>query len=114
MTKLTKNQVADILKVTFPEYKGRTYRASETSKCYCENIWGGGTRDYTKAVKWNGRSWEAASMPRASFGDIASSYPEFDIPADVLIVKHSFFCGKDMGIVIEYAPNCIYTPRLLA
>jgi hypothetical protein len=38
---------------------------------------------------------------------------EFDIPDDVLVVEHCYFCGKDLGIRFYYSPNSVWVDKLI-
>lgn len=112
-TTLRKAQVAEIIAATFPEYRGRKFRACESTTVAVENVWGGGTKDDTRAVKQFGNKLAVAEMKAAAFGDARRAFPSFEVPDDVLVVVHSIFCGRDVGITIHYSPNSIFKPRLI-
>jgi len=107
--RLRKAQVKDIVKATFPEYKGRTFRVEFTARVsFYDTNWGGGTRNSYAAIKSDGRT--ARLSVSAPWLNVVEG-KVVDLPADVLIVKHTILCGKDLGITI-YA-NPVHLPKWL-
>ena len=102
--------IKKIVGATFPEYRGRKFKLStDVPKCL-NSYWSGGSRDYYAF-------YELATGKQFS---VASNHPFFEkhnprdldgLPAGVVLVKHSIFCGKDMGITI-YANSEQITPLL--
>lgn len=90
--------VKRVLAATFPEYRGRKVKARLwTRPMRLENYWDGGTRSYYVAIR-------VADGAVADFGTDnpfeRSAHEPVDLPAGVLLVEHSIFCGKDMGITV--------------
>ena len=90
--------VKKLLAATFPEYRGRKVKARLwTGPRRLENYWDGGTRSYYKAVR-------IVDGAIADFGTdnpfLASAHEPVDLPAGVLLVEHSYFCGTDTGITV--------------
>jgi hypothetical protein len=89
--------VKKIAKVIYPEYKGRKFTAEVKSKYYVSNYWDGGTRNYMKAIDLKtGLIMEPSHESTVPFNSISNTC--IDIPPNVGILEHSYFCGKDMGI----------------
>ena len=107
--KLKKAQVKPILAATFPKYKGRTYEIEfAPTITFHDTNWGGGSRNYYAFVNADGRTGHLV-VP-APWNNTAEG-ETVEIPADVLIVEHCIFCGKDLGIRI-YA-NPVHLPKWL-
>ena len=102
--------VKTIVAKAFPDYSGRKYRLSTQVPLRLDSYWDGGSITYyvfydlaTKKVlnvKSNHPFFEANSPRKLSA-----------LPLGVLLVAHSIFCGKDMGITI-YANKEDITPML--
>ena len=69
--------------------------------------WGGGSRNQYVALTRNG---DARGMLVEAPWKECREGQEFEIPDNVFVVEHSFFCGHDMGITIYVNPN--YVKRL--
>lgn len=107
--KLTTKQAKPITKLVFPDYRGRTYRLefAETVTFWDTN-WGGGTRNSYAAVRADGQS-ACLSVPAPWVNPVEGQ--TIKLPPHVLMVKHTIFCGKDMGITISAHPS--YAPKWL-
>jgi hypothetical protein len=101
--KARKSQVARIVRATFPEYGGRTFKVNFTETVTFFNLnWGGGTRNQYKAVSCDGKTLSLG----AEYGPWNNPVEGMTvrIPQNVLIVEHSIFCGQDRGIRIYSHP----------
>ncbi len=107
--KVRKGQVKDILAATFPDYRGRKFQIvfQESLRFYDTN-WSGGSRNEYAFVAADGRTKHLA-VP-APWDNVAEGQ-RVELTPNVLVVRHSHFCGKDMGITI-YAHPC-YLPKYL-
>ena len=107
--KVRKAQVKDILAATFPEYQGRKFRVefAPTVSFYDTN-WGGGSRNVYVAVGSDGRTVRL-NVPAPWVNTVEGTTME--MPQNILIVKHTIFCGKDLGITIYASP--VHLPKWL-
>jgi len=106
---ITKKQAEQILKATYPNYGGRKIKVEFSNKVYFyDTNWGGGSRNTYVAVRSDGKSAKL-NVPAPWVNIVEGTSVE--LPADVLIVEHSIFCGKDCGITI-YA-NPVHLPKWL-
>lgn len=107
--KIKKAQVKSIIAKTFPNYKGRSFFVEFTpSVTLHDTNWGGGTKNSYAAVNWDGQVKHAptpAPWMNRMEGETVTISP------DVVLVKHTVFCGQDLGITI-YA-NPVNAPALL-
>jgi len=88
----------------FPNYTGRKFKLDNSGyKVNLTSHWDGGSRDQfvvlqlgsnaTKAIPQNGTMFD-----RVNVNDV-------DVPVGFVIVEHSIFCGKDMGITFHVNPE---------
>lgn len=107
--KVKKAAVKEIVKVTFPEYRGRTFKVQYTeSVTFHDTNWGGGSRTEYKIVK-RGVGVAKVTVDAPWCNVIEGQTVELD--HDHLIVAHSVFCGHDCGITV-YAHPMLETQRL--
>jgi len=107
--KLTKKQAEPILNATFPEYSGRKIRLEFTKTVsFYDTNWSGGTRNHYTAIHNNDEVKEIYA-PAPWLNMIEGSKAE--LPENILVVMHSHFCGKDIGITIFANPR--YAPKWL-
>lgn len=78
-------------------YKGRKFRVSTSIPSVLNSYWDGGSRDY----------WHFYHLDKGVVADVESNHPVFEaanprnlerLPERVLLVKHTIFCGKDLGL----------------
>ena len=101
--KVKKADVRPILKATFPNYKGRTFEVKFVrSVTFHDTNWGGGTRNYYVAIASDGRT-ATPNIPAPWKNMVEGSTVE--LTPDILVVEHSIFCGKDLGITIYANPT---------
>lgn len=107
--KLTTKQAAPIVKLAFPDYTGRKFKLEFTPKVYFyDTNWSGGTRNYYSFVRSDGNK---ASLPSFSPWMNPVEGKSIEIPPDILVVIHQYFCGSDLGIRI--LSNPVNAPKWL-
>lgn len=107
--KVKKADVRDIVEVTFPEYRGRTFRVVVTdSITFSDTNWGGGSRSYYKFVR---RGGDVAALSVPAPWNNGFEGKRVEMKPDYLVVEHVIFCGKDCGIRIYAHPQAM--PRLI-
>lgn len=101
--KLTKQDAAPILGMTFPDYNGRKFFVVLTyTVTFCDTNWSGGTCNKYAAVNRQGQSahlYVPAPWVNPVEGKIVELTP------DVIVAEHSYFCGKDCGITFYMHPS---------
>ena len=112
--KVSRKEVFAVVNATFPNYKGRKFRIQPAEAVgFYDLNWSGGTRNQYRACAIDG-------SPIDSKYNLNSPAPwnnpfegkRIELPMDVVIVEHSMFCGKDVGLRIYVNPANM--PRLLA
>ena len=107
--KVKKAQVKDILKATFPEYRGRTFKVEfAPTITFHDTNWGGGTKNTYAIIGSDGRT-ARLSVPAPWINPVEGKTVE--MPTNALVVKHTVFCGKDLGITIYASP--VHLPKWL-
>jgi hypothetical protein len=107
--KLTKKQAAPIINATFPEYTGRKYNLNfQDEITFYDTNWGGGSKNEYAFIASDGKTAQLnVPAPWINVYEGAT----IQIPNNVMVVVHSYFCGQDMGIRI-YA-NTMHAPKWL-
>ena len=103
-------EIKTIINATFPKYNGRKIKVSTDVPSRLDSYWDGGSKDTFSFYHLD---------ERKSF-QLPTNHPAFEpgnpsklnsLPNRVVIVMHSYFCGKDLGITI-YANSDDMTPLL--
>lgn len=106
VTKLKKSDVAKLVAATFPSYTGRKFWAEAATEVEFYDLnWGGGTRNQCVVVEL--ATGRVADMRRLSRNHPANQPTEglrVELPAGVVVVRHSIFCGRDTGLTFFYNP----------
>ncbi len=99
-------RVKRIVNDCYPTYRGRKVRVSIGIPKNVDSYWDGGSKDSytfyqpstrkTFHVHTNHPFFEA-NQPRTINAET--------VPEDVLLIEHSIFCGKDIGITIHIPEN---------
>jgi len=88
-----------IIKRCYPDYKGRKIVISTMIPNQLESYWDGGSRTF----------YTFYELATEKLLNIGSNHPFFEkdkprliekLPRGIIIVAHTIFCGKDMGITI--------------
>jgi len=109
--KANKAQVRAILDATFPEYRGRKFKVEFTETVtFSDTNWGGGTKNTYVAISTYGRGVARLNVPAPWLSTVEGKTME--LPREVLVVKHTIFCGKDLGITIYAHPG--HLPKWLS
>jgi len=99
-----------VVKECYPSYTGKKFKLSSQIPSRLESYWSGGSRTFYCFYELKtGKSY-----------DIGSNHPFFEknkprciekLPEGIIIVSHSYYRGKDMGITI-YANKSDLTPLI--
>ncbi len=102
--KVRKDTIRPLLRVSFPEYKGRTYRVQFTDQVHISNTyWSGGTRSWYVAIQMeNGK---VSRLPSLAPWDNPIEGQKIPLGENTVIAEHAHFCGKDMGITFYAHPS---------
>lgn len=99
-----RDDVKGIVETCFPDYKGTKFQLETATTFRLREYWDGGSREYTVLYRMaDGKLFPPAERVKNPFHLASDS--EFAIPAEVLVVKHVFFCGHDMGIRVLARPE---------
>jgi hypothetical protein len=106
--KVSKKDIADLLRASFPEYTGRKFRVQITDRVWVDRIGGGGSREEIVALAHVDGKW-IAKMPEVS----AWNAPCGELPLSPMAIYavHAMFCGHDAGITFNVHPKSEYLPK---
>lgn len=111
---VTRKEVNPIVNGTFPNYKGRKIRVCPSESVTLSDLnWSGGTRSQYRAVTLDGIP--AGNIDR--YNQVAPWLNPVEglsvaIPQGIVVVEHTMFCGKDIGLRIWTNPQDM--PKLLS
>jgi len=98
-----------VCKVAFPNYKGRKFKVQfDTKQMSVRSYWSGGSRTCYALVRLKDLEVHHAPDSHPMFDRVQVDVDNVTIPEGFVIVGHSNFCGKDMGLTIYTpAPNTL-------
>ena len=107
---LNKKQAKPIIEKTFPDYNGRKFKIEFVARItFYDTNWSGGTKNTYAFIRADGLTEVLKNIP-SPFNNPLEGYST-ELPLNVMVVKHSYFCGHDMGITIYANPK--YCPKWL-
>jgi len=108
--KVRKSEVNEILKATFPNYKGRKFHVDFSEKIWVDRIGGGGSFEKVCIAFHDGKKW-VSKNPEVSKLEAPCGY--LTIHPMFIYAVHSIFCGSDMGIRFYVHPSSNYKPIMI-
>ena len=109
IVKITRKQAQKLLDVSFPDYTGRKINLEfKISLTFYDTNWSGGTHTDYRFLKNDG---SLASLPNPAPWVNPYEGLTVELPIDILVVSHVYFCGSDMGIRIYSNP--LNAPKFL-
>ncbi len=103
-TKLRKSDIPAALLAAFPNYSGRKFQIEVTEKVSFYDLnWDGGTHNAYALVSLDGQG--AAALPRESPFNPRAEGATFALPPRFVVVEHSHFCGRDVGLRFHVHPS---------
>jgi hypothetical protein len=85
--------VKQIVKKTFPKYRGRKFRVNVTDRINMASYWDGGSRDYFAI--YNTRTDKVSVVPQQSaFDPKVPGIDSYEIKEDEVVVELCIFRGK--------------------
>ena len=105
-------EVKQIAKKCYPDYKGRKFSIKiSTYPVNCQSYWSGGSRDYFKFYNLDTKLVSSEIPQQSAFDKSIPELGSVEVRKNLMIVRHSYFCGKDSGITLIVHPD--NSPRLL-
>lgn len=102
--KVKKNDVKEILKLTYPDYAGRKFFVNIKDKVYVQLGWQEGTCTYYKLVREDEQG-NLKVYPIENYLFDRRNFQDFGIDDETIVVTHSFFCGHETGVTFIVSPN---------
>jgi len=112
---LTPEQGQPFAKKFFPSYNGQKFAVHFSDSYQFSDYWDGGSRSYAILIAQDpDGTLRTVTSPT---GTIApwnrEAHAQTAIPQNGMVIEHSIFCGKDMGIRFYISPNSIFLPKML-
>jgi hypothetical protein len=104
--KVKKSDIADILKLSFPDYTGRKFTVVFRCEIQMYNTnWSDGSKNDYVVLDFNKNHGNAYvdNMPAPWVNPYENS--KIQLTKNKIVVEHMFFCGKDAGITIYAHPD---------
>lgn len=109
----------EIGKTAFPDYRGRKFRIE--TKYFPREVnsyWDGGTRSYYVFLNLQNGAIVPVGSNHPMFESQKPNAVPIDLPPEIVIVEHVYFCGKDLGIRVYVKKEVLpalpeYNPRVL-
>lgn len=95
--------VREIARAAFPSYSGRTFKVAAFSPKRLDSHWDGGSRDYFVLIGLASR--KAMEVPQNGTAFDGGALMLSALPEGAALVKHTIFCGKDLGITVYVNPS---------
>lgn len=112
--KLRKKDIAEIVAAAYPDYRGRKFKLAFQKHYHMGDYWSGGSLTYVTAfLLQDGNLQMSTSSEITSNPFNKEARIEFEIPKDVALVEHVYFCRHDLGIRIVVHPKTILIAKLL-
>lgn len=106
--KLTRKECKPLLDRSFPNYNGRKFSLVVADRLTLSDTnWGGGTRNSYAFIREDGAALELVA-PAPWRNPVEGE--TFTIPDNVIVVEHTVFCGKDLGIRFYVSSGCKALP----
>jgi hypothetical protein len=97
-------EIKQVCKAAFPKYRGRKFKVNYDVKTMSvRSYWDGGSKTSYALVRLHDLSVRHAPTSHPVFDHVDVDVDNVIIPDGFVIVGHSIFCGKDMGLTI-YTP----------
>jgi hypothetical protein len=104
-----KSVVQPLLNAAHIMYHGRKIKVKfTTTVTFYDTNWSGGTRNQYTGVKGDGSSL-TYQAPAPWVNPVEGK--TFELTPDIIVIEHSVFCGKDLGLTIFVHPS--YLPKWL-
>lgn len=100
--------IRKIVEIAYPAYKGRKIAlVPQRYPLNCKSYWDGGSRSYFVSI--NLRDFSKWTAPAQSMFDKQIDWlDKVNLPDHEVMVEHTIFCGKDLGLRIHCSP-AMYT-----
>ena len=99
---------------SFPGYTGQKFKMEFREQIrFADTQWSGGSRSEYIIIKLDGM--QRAAIPEAPFMERSQVHEMvYPIPPGYVVVKHSWFCGQDMGLTFYVHPSTVEMTALAA
>jgi len=94
--------IKTVCKTAFPNYNGRKLKINYNCKqINLRSYWDGGSKSTYVILRLDDNKTLQAPVSHPFFNKSITGVDNFVIPENYVVVQHSIFCGKDMGLTIH-------------
>ena len=94
-------EVVRIAQAAFPDYRGKKYRVKLfTGPMSLTSNWEGGSRDFYALIHLPSNRTQPVPENGTPFSNRATTEQVETLPTNCAVVRHTLFCGKDLGVTI--------------
>lgn len=98
------SEVKEMAHKAFPSYSGRKFKLDNSGRpVNMTSHWDGGSRDYFVVLQLG--SGQAKEIPQNGTMFDRVDVKDTVVPPGFVIIEHTIFCGKDLGITFHVDPE---------
>ena len=105
--------VDKVFRAAFPSYRGKKFKLVTTERLDVRSYWDGGSRTVYVGVDLSTLATVRAPSSHPVFDPAGQGSTTVSLPLGAVIVGHSIFCGKDMGLTVYVNPEQLATSNLI-
>ena len=112
---LTPEQGSPMARKFYPAYTGQKFAVTVAESYQFNDYWDGGSREYATLAVCDalGELRSVASPTGIVAPWNKESHTRTQIPVNGMVIAHSIFLGKDMGITFYVSPGSVFLPKML-
>ncbi len=98
-------ELKQIAIAAFPAYSGSKFSVDTQAPSRLNSCWSGGSRDYYALIELS--TLRSIPVPEngTPFSNGGQIFTLTSLPLNVALVRHTIFCGKDLGITVFVSPE---------
>lgn len=93
-------EVRHIAAMAFPSYRGDKFKVSTSAPSRLDSCWQGGSRDFYALIDLGTGQSIAIPENGTPFSNGGQIFTLAELPANIALIQHTIFCGKDLGITV--------------
>ena len=99
-------EVRDIAAIAFPSYAGKKFAVDTIAgNIRLDSYWSGGSRDFYALIDMATGRGIPVPENGTPFSNDGQIFTLDRFPANVALVQHTIFCGKDLGVTVLVHPD---------
>jgi hypothetical protein len=111
---LDKKDAEYFASIAFPSYRGNKFQVKIEDTYTVDTESSGGTSNSFVLLKTMDGQVRTISSSDLGLNVRMPVHQDVKIPDDVMVVEHSYFTGKDMGLRFYVSPNSTFLPKMIS